>query len=107
MKIAAGSLDRTLTILTETAAKSALGQAVSAYTELSKTYAQRLEMRTVDAARAGGRDVYAMARYLIRFRDGLTTAHRIVVDGITYSILSIEPMGRREALILTLEEIGS
>lgn len=104
MRIASGKLDRRITILAHTVSESPLGQQLAGYAPIATTYAQRLEMRTQDAARAGGRDTFAVARYLIRYRTDLTTDHRIEVDGIVYDILTIDEPDRRTTLVLTIEE---
>lgn len=104
MRIASGNLDRRITILAQTVTESPLGQQVPGYAPIAATYAQRLQMRTQDAARAGGRDTFSVARYLIRYRTDLTTDHRVDVEGTVYDILAIEQPDRRATLILTVEE---
>ena len=104
MRINAGALDRRITILAQTVTESPMGQRVPGYAPIAATYAQRLEMRTQDAARAGGRDTFAVARYLMRYRCDLTTDHRIDIEGTVYDILAIEQPDRRATLILTVEE---
>jgi SPP1 family predicted phage head-tail adaptor len=79
---------------------------VEAYAPTGTIYAERLEMRTVDSARAGQRDTYAIARFLVRFRTDLTTANRLVCDGRTYDVLAVDqPPPRRSCLVLTCEEV--
>lgn len=105
MKIDAGKLDRELEILAATETKDEMKQRVTTFTSLATIWGQRLEMRTQDSARAGGRETFAVARYLIRYRANLTTAMRVRIEGILYDILSIEQPDRRATLILTLEEV--
>lgn len=105
MKIDAGKLDRELELLAVTVTKDEMKQRVTSFTSLATVWGQRLEMRTQDSARAGGRETFAVARYLIRYRANLTTAMRVRIEGILYDILAIEPQGRRAGLILTLEEV--
>lgn len=118
MKIDAGKLDRRLEILTRSspgtgpAAQDSLGQlqdtvgqVQDVWTPSATIYAQRLELRTSDAARAGTRDTFAVSRFVIRYRAIDTTA-RVRVDGKLYDILAIdEPPPRRSVLILTVEEV--
>lgn len=121
MKIAAGKLDRTLELLAAGPSKTitgtveddfgqvvsdAYGQEIATFETVSASIpAQRLEMRTQDAARAGGRDTFAMARFLIRWRGGIATAMRVRSDGKLYDIIGIEEPDRRKTLVLTLEEV--
>jgi head-tail adaptor len=81
-----------------------LGQVQDTWTSAGTTYGQRLELRTSDAARAGSRDTYAIARFLIRYRVIDTTA-RIRVDGKLFDILDVDELDRRQSIILTLEEV--
>ena len=103
--IASGALDHRLQIMVLTSSTGETGQVVEAYCLAGSTYAQRLELRTVDAARAGMRDTYAIARFLIRYRTDLTTSHRVQCDGKTYSVLAIDEPDRRATLVLTCEEV--
>lgn len=117
MKIAAGKLVWRMSILARGSGDASepyrdafgqvqdgLGQIVETWTPAGSTYAQRLELRTSDAARGGGRDTFAVARFLIRYRNDITTRHRVEVEGVLFDILSIEP-DRRESMVLTVEEV--
>lgn len=105
MKIESGKLDRTLELLTNTVGTDAFGQQIGTFATLATIYAQRLEMRTQDAARAGGRETYSVARFLIRWRANLSTGMRIRCDGKLYDIIDIDEPDRRASLIITLEEV--
>jgi SPP1 family predicted phage head-tail adaptor len=118
VKIAAGELDRRMSILVRGSGdapepfrdafgqvQDGLGQIVETWTPAGSTYAKRLELRTSDAARAGGRDTFSVSRFLIRYRTDITTRHRVIVDGITFDILAIDSPDRRETMVLTVEEV--
>ncbi len=120
MRIASGKLDRRLELLAAGPTTTigggaqdafgqivpdAFGQAIATYATVATIYAQRLEMRTQDAARAGGRETFAMARFLIRWRANIGTTMRIRVDGLLYDIIGIEEPDRRATLILTVEQV--
>lgn len=104
MKLASGSLDRLLILYSRDVTEAPGGQRVASWTPRGALYGERLEMRTVDAARAGQRDTYAIGRFLIRYRRDLTTAHRLVIDGQTFDILAIDEPDRRTSMILTVEQ---
>lgn len=104
MIINAGSLDRRLTIYSKTSTTDEVGQRIDAWVMGATIYAQLLELRTQDAARAGQRNTYSIGRYLIRYRADLTTGHRLTIDGATYDILSIDQPDRRATMILTVEQ---
>jgi SPP1 family predicted phage head-tail adaptor len=118
VKINAGKLDRRLEILSRSSVgtspalqdalgqlQDGLGQVLDTWTPTASTYAQRLELRTQDAARAGSRDTFAVSRFLIRYRRDLTTSARVRVDGILYDIRAIDEPDRRETMVLTVEEV--
>jgi SPP1 family predicted phage head-tail adaptor len=104
VKIDAGALDRRLTIRKEFTATDDYGQTTKTFADVTTVWAERLELRTVDTARAGARDSYTTARFLIRYRVDVTTDCRIVVDGVVYDVVAVDPQGRRESMILTGEE---
>lgn len=121
MKIDGGKLDRKIELLAagETTALGGapatdafgqvvtdeFGQGIATYEAVATVWGQRLEMRTQDAARAGGRETFAATRYLIRWRANIATTMRARVDGKLYDILAIDEPDRRATLILTLEEV--
>lgn len=105
MKIESGKLDRTLELLTNTVGTDEFGQKIETFATLATIFAQRLEMRTQDAARAGARETYSIARYLIRWRADLTTGMRIRTDEKLYDVIDIDEPDRRASLIITLEEV--
>ncbi len=105
MRIDAGALDCRLMIQTAVTVTDGVGQEISSFTDLRQIWGERLELRVVDTARAGTRDTYTTARFLVRYRADITTSNRVVSDGITYDVVAVDPQGRRESIILTLEEV--
>ncbi|MER8170678.1 phage head completion protein, partial [Acinetobacter baumannii] len=69
MKIESGKLDHKLDVYRATTSREPGGQITKSWLKLGTVYAQRLEMRVIDSARAGQRDTYAIGRFLIRSRD--------------------------------------
>lgn len=106
MKVESGKLDRTLELLNLTKVADDYGQEIETFTKVATLYAQALEIRTQDAARAGGRETFTMARFLIRWRANLATGMRVRTDGKLYEIVTIDqPPPRRTTMVLMLEEV--
>ena len=105
MKIASGKLDRVLELQAPTIERDSFGQENESFAMVSTIYAQRLELRTQDAARAGGRETFSMARFLIRWRGDLATGMRVATDGKLYEIIAVDEPDRRATMIITLEEV--
>ncbi len=116
--INAGKLDRRLVVMargvnvagvvgydTKGNPQDAYGEVIDEFGTLATVYGQRLDMRTQDAARAGGRDTYTTARYRIRYRADITTACRVQIDAKTYDVVAVDEPDRRAEMILTLEEV--
>ena len=101
--IDAGALDRRIEILKATKTRSPAGQEQSVWTVAKTIYGQRLELRVADVARAAGRELALTSKFLIRYRSDLTVADRIRVDGVTYSVLSIDEPDRRATMVITVE----
>lgn len=105
MKIDGGKLDRRIELLSVSKGKSTVGQVTKDFAPVATVYGERMELRTADAARAGQRDAFALAKFKIRYRTGVTTAMRIRVDNRTYDIVAVDEPDRRSVLILTVQEV--
>ncbi|SOB86764.1 phage head-tail adaptor, putative, SPP1 family [Sphingomonas guangdongensis] len=102
MTIRSGSLDRSLTLSTETQTRDNVAQIVSTWTVVATAWSERLELRWSDVERLGVSERQAAARYRIRWRTGVTVGMRATVDGQHYRVRGVAPEGRRDALVLTL-----
>ncbi|WP_294196524.1 phage head closure protein [uncultured Sphingomonas sp.] len=105
MKIDAGKLDRKLEIMTATVTKNTFGEKVTSWTVSATTWAQRLEIRSADSARAALHQTIVTARVLLRYRTGLEAGQRVRLDGTDYIVTAIDEPDRRATLILMLESV--
>lgn len=105
MIVNAGALNRRIELLSPSKVKSTVGQEVKHFASVATVYGERMELRTVDAARAGQRDAYTIARFKIRYRTGVTTAMRIKVENRTYDVVAVDEPDRRAVLVLTVQEV--
>lgn len=103
--ISAGKLDRKLKLFRLTVEDDELGQPVETWKAVAIVPAQRLELRSADVARQGGKVALATGRYLIRYRRNITIGQRVEVDGRAYKVTQIDYPDRRASLILTVGEI--
>ena len=97
--IAAGSLDRRISIQQCNITRDAMGAAKESFTTqyanvpaMFKALTGR-EKYKVESAREIG---YFQARFTIRYIAGLTKKHRILFEGEYYDILNISEMVRRQ-----------
>jgi SPP1 family predicted phage head-tail adaptor len=108
MLIDAGRLDRKLQLLTKTTTRNAVGQAKDSWTVAATFYGERLNLTSIDIQRGAGRETVPEGKYLIRWRDGITTDMRVLADdGNTYSIMAIDEPDRRKSLVLTLQGVSN
>jgi SPP1 family predicted phage head-tail adaptor len=103
--IDAGKLDRRVELLTKTTTRDAAGQPIDAWIVSATVPAQRLNLRSTDIRSSAGVETVPDAKYLIRWRAGVTTAMRATIDGITYSVVGVDEPDRRATLVLTLQGV--
>ncbi|VWX51761.1 phage head closure protein [Novosphingobium sp. 9U] len=103
MRIESGKLDRRVELLAPMMKQNDIGEVLEQWCAVANFWAQRLELRTVDVARTSGTDDVARGRYLIRYRDDLSTNLRVAIDGTLYAITGIDEPDRRTMMIISVE----
>lgn len=98
----AGKLDRTLTILNASTARNSVGEETVSTSSLGDIAAEKMNLTLKDVQRAQLHTTPIDAKFRIRWRDDITIIDRIQHDGVTYEIVAIDEIGRREGLFLTL-----
>lgn len=93
-----GDLDRRITIQAKTVERDDYGATKETWSDAATVWAQYLPGGGDE--RFAAAQVYAetQARFRIRWRDDVTTQHRVLFDGKLWDILAIDEMGRRGGL---------
>jgi SPP1 family predicted phage head-tail adaptor len=98
-----GKLDRRITIQVRVQTHGTDGFVSETWADLFSVYAAR---ENVAAGRrsSSGLDVSTSGEvFTIRYRSGISTAHRLLFEGRPYAITSVTEIGRREGMRLTAE----
>lgn len=98
--LAAGTLFHTITIERETKTRTPSHGTVSAWTEIATTRAEVVKASAADFLTGFGTAQQGTVVFRIRWREGLTTADRIVFNGRAHAIKEIGDIGRRVGLEL-------
>ncbi|MDF1598290.1 phage head closure protein [Mesorhizobium sp. YIM 152430] len=93
-----GKLDRLITIERKTETVSGSGSVVAAWTEIATTRAEIVKASADEFLTGFGEAEAGTTIFRIRWRDGITTADRIMFDGTAHDIKEIVAIGRRRAL---------
>ena len=95
------TLNRYITIEQSTTTKDAVGAPTTNYELVSCVWASMF-IRSVDSRfMTEGTLPVSTTEWMIRYRDDVDIKCRIVYDGNIYKILSVEQVGRKEALKIT------
>jgi len=98
--VKAGALDRRLTIQSRALTPNARGDEIASWSDTATVWANRRDV--------SGREFFSSSEiradistvFRIRHRDGVSVLDRVVEDGLTYDIVHIARIGRREGLDL-------
>lgn len=97
----AGALEHRVTLQQRVAGVNALGQATQSWAAIVDVWAAAEPLRGREFFAAGQTQSEVTARFTIRWRQGLTSAMRVVWRGQPYDVLAvIEPNGQRQLLEL-------
>lgn len=101
----AGKLDSRITIQRRTTSTDHENQTVENWTEWARPWARYIQQggsEEVDGEQVVSAET---ARFVIRWRSGVTSDMRIIHEGETYYIRSIKRIGRRVRLDITAEVV--
>ena len=104
MSLAAGSMDRRITLERFATTRDEYNSPVEIWTTLATVWAAYEPIRDGEKFRAGETAAGLSARFVIRWSStvsALNPKDRLTFDGKTYAILNVKEIGRREGLELT------
>lgn len=101
----AGSLDRKIELQTWTEAESAIGEPIKTFKRLAYVFARVVPINGNEVLKSGRPIASKTAKFIIRYRNDLTTVNRIVYAGENWNILSMAELGRGEGFELLAEVI--
>lgn len=103
-----GRLRRRVQIQSETVTGDGMGGQTTTWATVSTVWGDLTALRNSEAYLAAAEQVQGrqMQRLRIRYRDDLTIRQRVIVDGHTYQIHSVEDSsGRQRELNLMISEV--
>lgn len=109
MGLAAGKLDRKITIQRFTQTRDEMNEPVPAWATLATRWASYEPVRDGEKFRAGETAANISARFVIRHSSNvadLNPKDRVQFDGKTYDILNVKEIGRREGIEITCAARG-
>jgi SPP1 family predicted phage head-tail adaptor len=97
----AGHLNRSVTLQVKTTTQTATGYPEETWSDVATVRARRLDVGGQERIQAERELASRTAKFLIRWREGVTAEHRLKEGDQVWDIEGIAEMGRREALEIT------
>lgn len=105
--LAAGSLDRRITIQRSVNSTDALGTVIPTWEKLARVWAQRIPQRAIETWKAGGTAATREVMWRIRWSEkvaDVSATDRLVYKGAVMEISGTQEIGRREGIeIITVD----
>lgn len=103
----AGDLDRRATLQQRVlGTPSDRGAKPESFSDLATVWASRRDVVGREFLAAGQPHAEGTSIFELRFRSDLTPIHRVVCEGVTYDVLHVAELGRREKLQLTCRKLS-
>lgn len=96
----AGDLDTPITLQSRAGGFDSFGQPSTTWTDYAKVWAQQVPIGGTERVEAQQRLNREIKRLRIRWRAGVSAAHRVIWDGATFEITGVREEGRRKYLVL-------
>jgi SPP1 family predicted phage head-tail adaptor len=98
-------MDRRAIILSRTLAPNAYGEQIETFAALDTVWAEKVELSGQEVLLAQQVSAEVMRIFRVRWRSDVTATCRLLVEGVSYGILYIAELGRRERLELTCKAV--
>ncbi|RWI22043.1 MAG: head-tail adaptor protein [Mesorhizobium sp.] len=100
----AGKLDRSIDIQRKVESKSSTGSVTSAWTNLATGLrAEKIDATADETPRSFGEAERITMTFRIRYVGNVTTADRVIYEGVPFDLVGITEIGRRRGLELRCE----
>lgn len=103
--IAAGKLNRRLTLYRDTETRSETGTTTTGWNEAGSVWAALESLNLRESTRAAGMTDAIVAKFVIRWREGVTTSMEVSCDNQRYAVIQVEEIGRRDGLALLVRAV--
>ena len=103
--IAAGSLNRRLTLYAPVVQRSDTGTEKTAWRTQGTVWAAQENLSLREIERTSGLTSVAEAKFVIRYRPGITEQFEVVCEKRRYSVIAVEQIGLREGLRLLVKAV--
>ncbi len=91
MKFDAGDLTELITIRQQAPGQDDNGQPNGAWSDAGTEWASMRQMNGLETIRADAQTAVVRASFRIRWREGYTTAMRVLHNGVEYNIRALQP----------------
>lgn len=105
--LAAGALDRWITIQAATHTVDEYGVPTAAWADVATVPAAVINRTAREALREQGAQTTTRVGFRIRWLSGVQTDQRVLFEGRAYNVREVGEIGRRVGLDLICEEVGS
>lgn len=102
----AGKLDRRATLQTKSTAQDSSGEELGTPTTIGTVWASKADLTGREFLNAQAVHAEVTTRFQIRWRSDVEAEVQIVCEGLTYDVLSVAEIGRREGLELLCKRTG-
>jgi len=98
-----GFMDRKIEVYTYTTTRSAAGQEIKTRVLFATVYAQVEYLPSAEILAADKKAIKQKAQLNIRYLSGLVEQMQIKLDSKFFEIISIQPQGRNESMIVQIQ----